>query len=481
MRRVVGFLAVLAILAAGCGGTSDPGAGGASIVPASATAFIELNTDLDSSQWQTVDELASRFPDKEKAVKALRDGIRKEGVDWEREVKPALGPEVDFVWLDFENDGQNFVVLVQPDDESKFKELLKKDTEAGEDFVAEEVAGWQVLAQSPGLIERFRRASGSDQALADKRAFVDAMDSYPEETLFRAFVDGKPIMDLVRRYAQPNERKMFAKFGSLDWIASDLHVTSEGVRFDANVHGTAGPALKGAMATRPFGPSLTREVPANALVFATFHGAKGMLTGLKNNPLFNEVPELRRYSDVLQGVESLLQGENAFYVRPGSGKIPEVTLVTEPAAGTNGVKTLDRILARYRSQLDLPSQPRPSRIAGGPARTIDFGLFKVHYANVGKRFVITDLPAGIAALKGNPPSLAQSDEYEGAVDASEMPGKTQGFFYVNVRGGVKYAERLAGSPLPGEIKRNLRPLRSVVEYASTRPSEVQLTFFLRIK
>jgi hypothetical protein len=168
-------------------------------------------------------------------------------------------------------------------------------------------------------------------------------------------------------------------------------------------------------------------------------------------------------------------------VRPGSGKIPEVTLVTEPAAGTNGVKTLDRILARYRSQLDLPSQPRPSRIAGSPARTIDFGLFKVHYANVGKRFVITDLAAGITALKGNPPSLAQSDEYEGAVDASEMPGKTQGFVYVNVRGGVKYAERLAGSPLPGEIKRNLRPLRSVVEYAYTRPSEIQLTFFLRVK
>jgi hypothetical protein len=62
-----------------------------------------------------------------------------------------------------------------------------------------------------------------------------------------------------------------------------------------------------------------------------------------------------------------------------------------------------------------------------------------------------------------------------------MPGETQGFLYVNVRGGVKYAERLAGSPIPDEIKRNLRPLRSVVEYAYTQPSEVQVTLFLRIR
>jgi hypothetical protein len=478
MRWPAAFLAALALAVTGCGGTSDVGAGAADLVPADAAAFVAVNTDLDSSQWQTVDDLASRFPDKEKAIRMLKDAAREEDLDWERDVKPAIGPEFDLAWLDFENGGGNFVMLVQPKDEAKFEQVLEKSDEPA---FHTELGGWQVVAQSQAILDRFRRESSAGDSLADKRSFVDATDAYPDETLFRAFVDGKTVMDLVHRSAAPDERKLIDKFGSLDWIASDLHVTSEGVRFDANVHGTAGPALKGVTPTRPFGSSLTKEAPANALVFATFHGSKGMLTGLKNNPLFQDTPELRRYADVLQRVESLLQGENALYVRPGSGKIPEVTLVTEPAAGTNGVTTLDRLLAGYRRQLDLPAQPRPSRIAGGPARTIDFGLFKVHYANVGKRFVVTDLPAGIAALKGSPASLAQSDEYEGAVDASAMPDKTHGFFYVNVRGGVKYAERLAGSPIPGGIKRNLSPLRSVVEYAYTRPSEVQLTFFLRIK
>jgi hypothetical protein len=62
-----------------------------------------------------------------------------------------------------------------------------------------------------------------------------------------------------------------------------------------------------------------------------------------------------------------------------------------------------------------------------------------------------------------------------------MPAKTEGFFYVNVRGGISYGERLANTPLPEQIKRNLGPLRSAVEYVATRPSEVQITFFLRIK
>ena len=52
---------------------------------------------------------------------------------------------------------------------------------------------------------------------------------------------------------------------------------------------------------------------------------------------------------------------------------------------------------------------------------------------------------------------------------------------MNVRGGVRYAERLSGAAIPEDIKRNLAPLRSAVEYVATRPSEVQITFFLRIK
>jgi hypothetical protein len=56
----------------------------------------------------------------------------------------------------------------------------------------------------------------------------------------------------------------------------------------------------------------------------------------------------------------------------------------------------------------------------------------------------------------------------------------QSFLYVNVRGGLGLVQRLADTPIPASVEQNLGPLKSAVEYAATRPSEVQLTFFVRI-
>ena len=121
------------------------------------------------------------------------------------------------------------------------------------------------------------------------------------------------------------------------------------------------------------------------------------------------------------------------------------------------------------------------RVAGLSARKLELGEFDILYANVGDRFVITDLPAGIAALKGSQPALADSERYKGALRDAGIKPKTQGFFYVDIRGGVELAQRLAGGPFPRDIARNIKPLRSAVEYAYTRASEIQITFFLQIK
>jgi hypothetical protein len=56
----------------------------------------------------------------------------------------------------------------------------------------------------------------------------------------------------------------------------------------------------------------------------------------------------------------------------------------------------------------------------------------------------------------------------------------QSFFYVNIRGGLGLVKQLSGAPIPDAVKKNIKPLRSAVEYAASRPSEVQLTFFVRV-
>src|SRR5262245_27798596 len=96
------------LLVAGCGGKSIDGVRGASIVPATAAAFIAIDSDPQSAQWQNANELADKFPSRQKAIAQVEDSLRSESnLDFEKDVEPALGPELDFVWLDFKNDGED--------------------------------------------------------------------------------------------------------------------------------------------------------------------------------------------------------------------------------------------------------------------------------------------------------------------------------------------------------------------------------------
>jgi hypothetical protein len=98
MRVVAASLfAAVAFVAAGCGGGGGealPAA--AKVVPASAPALISIRTDFDSQQFKNALVLLRKFPG---AFPALRRASVENGhVDFERDVKPALGPEFDVVW-----------------------------------------------------------------------------------------------------------------------------------------------------------------------------------------------------------------------------------------------------------------------------------------------------------------------------------------------------------------------------------------------
>src|SRR4051812_21740064 len=95
--RVISGILVLvasAMVAAGCGtaaASETPDA--ATVVPASVPAFVSLNTDPTSSQWETADALTHLFPDRQKAVDSIEKDLKTQsGIVYETDVKPALGP-----------------------------------------------------------------------------------------------------------------------------------------------------------------------------------------------------------------------------------------------------------------------------------------------------------------------------------------------------------------------------------------------------
>jgi len=482
--RVAGPAALVcaAVVAAGCGGMKGVGAGASDLAPATAPMFIALDTDSGSSQWKTVDRLASHFPDKQKAIDSLKRNLRRQdGIDWERDAKPALGKELDFVWLDFDNNGQDFVALMQPKDEGKFKQLVAKGNakDPSRRLLYEKFHGWEVLAEKQATIDRFKQESGSATAtLTDDPAFKHSMDKLGSDAIVRAYVNGEEIMRLARQYGGASARRLIDKAGTLDWIALKLGATSNGLGLDTIVHGTPGKLFQGLSPSRTFNPKLTESTPQDALLYLTFHGSKNLFANLQKNPVLN-TPVVRRFSGVLRQIGTVLQGENAFYVRAASGRFPEVTFVAAPGGGTDGAAVVDRLLARYRAQLKVV--PQRTTVAGTSTRRLGFGEVAVYYANVNGKLVITDLPAGIRGVKSGGKPLAQEETYRDAAEASGLPHRTQGFLYVNIHSTVPFIEKLSQTRLPDEVSRNLRPLYSAVEYAVSRSHEIQITFFLRIK
>src|SRR5881397_2177892 len=134
MRLVpVALLAGLALAVSGCGAAKQGTAtGGATLAPATAPAFVAIDSDLQSSQWRTVDKLLSAFPGKSELLDYLRSSLREDhGLDYERDVKPALGSEIDLVWLDFADDGSNLVGVTKPKDEATFRRMVEKGNRKG--------------------------------------------------------------------------------------------------------------------------------------------------------------------------------------------------------------------------------------------------------------------------------------------------------------------------------------------------------------
>ena len=170
-------------------------------------------------------------------------------------------------------------------------------------------------------------------------------------------------------------------------------------------------------------------------------------------------PSCAEYKDVFDDLDTLLQGENAFYLRPGNGrvagvpfKLPELTFVSSPRKA-DGAKIVDRLLV---SKLHL--FPTRMTVDGTAVRKVAQGGVGLFYGNVDGRLVFTDVPAGIRGFRHPGASLADGQQYRGMKRPSGLPEKTPGFVYVDIRSTIPFAEKLAQTRIPEDIRRNLKPL-----------------------
>src|SRR4051812_45581162 len=193
----LGLLAALAVLVAGCGGAGEKGkvssTAGATMVTAHALAYATVQSDLGSSQWKQVDELSQKFPGRDKAITQLKRSLSDQNVDYNSDVKPALGSEVDFAVVNGTSPSDvSFAALTKPDDPAKFKALVAKmnrDSSTSGGVYREIGDGWYALSQTQQMITRVVETDESN-SLAHDPTFNAGLAKLPSEALAKAWVSG---------------------------------------------------------------------------------------------------------------------------------------------------------------------------------------------------------------------------------------------------------------------------------------------------
>jgi len=426
--RLASGLAALAL--AGCGGGGTTGASAASIVPAGALTFVEVQADLDSDQWRQVQELLNRFPDRPQLLELLNEQLREEGLEYERDVAPALGETVALVWGG-DADADEVVMLVQPEDDEKFEALVEKlREESSDEFVTGEIDGWRAASERQESIDALRDAGAS---LADDDAFEAALAEAPDERLAFGFVRGE--------FAE--EFGTYANAVDFEWAAGSLEARDNGGAAVFTISG--GRALTGEAYTS----ERVGEAPGDALAFLSFNG-EALRSQASTLAPFAQMLGIR-IDEVLEGVN----GEGALWVRPGT-PIPEVTLVVESDDAEGARAALEPLLR------SLPLEVRVGVVDG--------------------RLVVTTAASPEDAVRTTGETLGESEDFGDAVDAAGMPDETSGFLYLNVADALPLLglAGLAGADVPEELLENLRPIRSVVAWSEGGDTSTQ-TLFVEIQ
>jgi hypothetical protein len=309
MRAAVAaaLAAVFLLVAAGCGSSSAatgmPGQDAATLVPASAVAFVSASANLDSQGWKTLMKIYPVAFDKELAADL-----------------PAVGDELNLAVLDLENGKPEVIAMVKSKDKAKLQSLAQKFDQGDEHYTVEDIAGWQVVADSAANFQAVRDASAGS-SLADSADFKSGAAQLDGDALAFAFAKGDVVKELP-----PNVRTFV---GTPRWLAARVVAGKNDARLDVRAAGGK---------QRPvYKPSMLRDAPSGSVLAVSFKNVNQLRAVLPQSFL----PEVKG-----------LSGEGALFVSQAS-LLPVVTLEVRPTDPAAAVKSLRALANRVKSGLQL--------------------------------------------------------------------------------------------------------------------------------
>jgi hypothetical protein len=487
---------VVPALLAACGGTGGGGGGvraanaklprGAKVAPASARAFVALNTDFGSDEWRRDLALLRRFPAGREPFRAFARATG--GVDFVRDVEPALGPELDIVYLDYRNGGRNLVGLTRAKNDAKLKALLAKG--GGPPTVSRKLGDWTVFGDSTSLLDRFQREAKRGR-LADDAAFADAVGRLDPHAAVRAYVSGKPVQAALDRAltASGAPPRLSEEVGMLRSIAADARASRDGVRLDGLIR------VDSDVHPNAYTAKLPEDVPAGPLQYMSFNHVDLVLkktlklVSETNKSFEQQLSQVEAVTDVTlsHDIYPLLSHEGAVAVYASKGRLPTIVFLLRLKDEARAKRVLSRVVTIAELGGGGGVKTNSFLVGGVQVDELDFTASRVRvFAAVfrDELVVVNDEQMIRKLIGGGGAKLADDPRFQRIQARAKMPQRTLGFTYTDLRAGIPAAfalSRRSGSAVPRAAVANTKPLDAELVYATREGDRYALTGFVAIK
>ena len=455
MRAAVAALAAgLLLVVSGCGSSgtttsANLGRDAAALVPPDAIAFVSVDGNLNSDQWRRLDELTRGLQLRTRVLDQVHRALRQAQLDFNQDVRPAIGNELDVAVLGLEGGKPEAIVLAQPENVNKLRSLVAAYDQHAEGYRVEQVADWSVVADSQEAFDKVRQAE-SGRSLAGVPWFQDASDQVSGNALARAYASGDALRALPGAIGG-----LIRAGGSPRWVAARFAVEQGAVRLELHM-GSPSPA------PTPYSPQLLRDVPSGAVLAVSFKNLDRPLGRLAADPaLRGSLHQLERYLGVpFARLAPALAGEGAFYVLPGT-LLPIFALEVVSPHPQSAARVLHTVVTRLRVKT--------------------WNIIPLRVARYGTRVVLTDAPT---TLRTTGASLVDDQAYKDALAAAGVPDQVTFLAYAD---GQRLAPiigaitQLLGRGAAPAQRPDLERLGAVVAFGARSGSNTRLVMRLGIR
>lgn len=487
MKRILTVVVLVAGLLGACGdGRTDETARSAGIAPAEVLAFFSLSLNPSIDQKRNLLSIAKAFPDAEiegefdeARDEVLSDLAAEAGLDYEKDIEPAIGDEISLAVFPPESSDEEppAAVIVEIDDREAAERLAARE---GDD-VAYRIVGDHLIAtvagpEADGLFARFD-PDADRPTLADSDSFEKLTGELHGDRLILGWVDLPRLARLTAEEAEDTVPlsgiDLEETLGTSGPAAFDLHAESGALVFEAVAAATG--------EENAAQPELTEGLPADVLAALTYFDL-GSALGQVLDPL----------TDLAGGGGADL--ENELGLDPERDILPwlgdEVVLAVG-AVSESGFPDL-AVLARPsdRAAAEAGELKIIAAVEGltGPLTRIEVDGGRAHTVTVGDggsvipmqptfglledRFVIASSPEYFERVaKRSDPSFGDSDAYKAVIDQSTS-GATQGQVVIHIDAVREALEVAFGLDADPEYQADTLPMVEPLDHFGLRVARV---------